>query len=128
MIASTILRHFLEFFFAPDGKPWYEGAVWGNVVAILPLAVLGTAGYWIHKYFTHEHKRFDAETAHDEHTKHLRAILDALDPEVVSESQLDIIADRVNEETPGGLGTVLKKLEELREAERSRLPEEPPSL
>jgi hypothetical protein len=32
--------HFLHFFFAQPGQPWYQAAVWGNVVAIAPTGIL----------------------------------------------------------------------------------------
>jgi hypothetical protein len=92
---------------------WYEGQVWGNIFAIIPAAVLGTIGYWIHKFVTREHESIDAklERQHNEHSKHLKDILDALDPEIESNSQLDVIADRVNEETPSGIGKIIQLLE-----------------
>ena len=33
------LGNFLHFFFG--GHPWYQGAVWGNVVAIIPCGIIG---------------------------------------------------------------------------------------
>ena len=110
---NTDFAHWFHIYFDPYRAPWYEGLVWGNVFAVLPLAVLGTIGYWVHKWVTKDIKEFDAREAHDEHTKHLRAILDALDPEVESDSTLDYIASQVNEETPGGLKTIRDEIKLL---------------
>jgi hypothetical protein len=107
---NTDFVHWWHLYFDPTTGPWYTGQVWGNVFAVLPLAVLGTIGYWVHKWITKDIKEFDSKRAHDEHTRHLRAILDALDPNVESGSQLDVIADRVDETTPGGLGAVLERI------------------
>lgn len=41
MLTASSLAHFWEFFFAPVGQPWYEGNVWGNVVAIVPCGIIG---------------------------------------------------------------------------------------
>lgn len=40
MYSAIFLTHFLEFFFAPPGVAWYQGNVWGNVVAIIPCGIL----------------------------------------------------------------------------------------
>ena len=106
--------HFWNFFFLGEpGHQWWEAATWSNVAAVLPLAVLGTVTYWVHKVLTKDIEKFDAEKAHDEHSKHLRAILDALDPEVESDSVLDYIAGQVNEDTPGGLRTIRDEIKLL---------------
>jgi hypothetical protein len=117
---NTDFVHWWHLYFFPVGKPWYEGLVWGNVFAVLPLALGGTIGYWIHKWVTKDIKEFDAKRAHDEHSKHLRAILDALDPDVASGSQLDIIADRVDETTPNGLGTIRDEIRRLQASESTQ--------
>jgi hypothetical protein len=108
------MSHFLQFFFAPDGKPWFEGAVWGNVVAVAPLAILGTVGYWIHRLFTREHERVNEklERLHNAHSQHLKAILDALDPDTEGgiadvHAKLDAIKDEIDLETPGGIGEAI---------------------
>jgi hypothetical protein len=111
---NTDFLHWWHLYFFPVGKPWYEGLVWGNVFAVLPLALLGTITYWIHKWITKDIEEFDAKKAHDEHSKHLRAILDALDPDVAGDTTLDYIAAQVNEETPGGLKTLRDDIKELR--------------
>lgn len=50
---------------------------------------------------------------HVEHAKHLKAIIDALDPETESDCQLDRIADALNPETPGGVEVIHKKVSEI---------------
>lgn len=110
---NTDFAHWFHEYFDPYHAPWYDGLVWGNVFAVLPLAVLGTFGYWVHKWITKDIEEFDAKKAHDEHSKHLRAILDALDPEVESDTTLDYIAAQVNEETPGGLKTIRDEIKLL---------------
>jgi len=110
---NTDFQQWWYTYFDPHHAPWYTGQVWGNVFAVLPLAVLGTVTYWVHKVLTKDIEKFDAEKAHDEHSKHLRAILDALDPEVESDSTLDYIAGQVNEDTPGGLKTIRDEIKLL---------------
>ena len=119
---NTDFQHWWNYYFWGSHAPipknvWYERGVWGNVFAVLPLAVLGsifgTIGYQIHKRITKDIKKFDAERAHDEHSKHLRAILDALDPEVEGDTTLDFIATQVNENTPGGLKTLRDDIKSL---------------
>ena len=110
MIVALTVIHLLHYMYFPAHEVWYHGAVWSNVFVLAPLAVLGTIGYWIHKLITRDVEEFDAKAAHDEHSKHLRAILDALDPDVESDSELDLIADRVDDETPSGLGVLLREL------------------
>ena len=104
MIAnSTLITHWAQFFFDEPGKVWYEAAVWGNVVAVIPLAILGAIAFFYH--------RAEVKALHETHDRHLRAILNALDPEADSESMLDQIADRVDEKTPGGIQAVLEAIE-----------------
>jgi hypothetical protein len=110
---NTDFAHWWNLYFFPPGKPWYEGLVWGNVFAVLPLAILGTITYWVHKWITKDIQKFDHEASHAELHRKLSLILDQLDPEAESNSTLDLIADRVNEETPGGLGTIRADLRKL---------------
>ena len=95
--------HFSQFFFFPVHEVWYRGAVWGNVVAVIPLAILGAVAFFWH--------RAETKALHETHDAHLKLILKALDPEADSESTLDLIADKVNEETPGGIKAVLDAIE-----------------
>jgi heme exporter protein D len=94
-----LTEHFWRFFFAEHGHHFYEAAVWGNVVAVLPLAILGASGFVYHHTVL--------KRAHESHDAHLKAILAALDPESETDSQLDRIADAVDTTTPGGLTDVL---------------------
>lgn len=104
MIASsTLITHWFQFYFAPANEVWWRGAVWGNVFAVLPLAILGAIAFFYH--------RAEVKALHETHDRHLRAILNALDPEADSESMLDQIADRVDEKTPGGIQAVLEAIE-----------------
>jgi hypothetical protein len=41
-VTAAFLAHFLHFFYAPPGQPWYQGNVWGNVVAV---SILVPGGY-----------------------------------------------------------------------------------
>lgn len=96
------LTHFWHYFFAPPHEPWYKGNVWGNVVAVLPMAILGAAGFAYH--------HFALKRLHKAHDKHLKQILDALDPETESETQIDRIAELVDDRQPGGVTVVLEEL------------------
>ena len=113
-----LTQHFWAYYFTGyQVHHAYEAAVWGNVIAIFPsaplLLILGVLAYYFHKRaMAPLHEKIDmlAQTHADQHDEHMRAvksILDALDPDTESESQLDVIADRVDEKTPGGLKSVL---------------------
>ena len=99
------MLEFLRFFFAPLHEPWYHGAVWGNVVAVVPLGLMGF--FWLRS------KHIALTEVHAQHNRHLESILAALDPEAESETTLDLIADKVDETTPGGLGTIRERLETI---------------
>jgi len=49
--------------------------------------------------------------AHAEHSKGLEHLLKALDPDEDTDNMLDRIADKVDEETPGGVRAILDALE-----------------
>jgi hypothetical protein len=102
------MLHFLQFFFAPEGKPWFEGAVWGNVIAVLPLAILAALGWLWHKSAVSElHRKLNALAArHDEHAERLKRLLDAVDPDM--EAKLDEIKNSVDPDTPVGLTAWLR--------------------
>jgi len=108
---NTDFVHWWHLYFDPAEKPWYEGQVWGNVFAVLPLAVLGTIGYWVHKFVAKEHEDIDVklERQHNEHSEHLKKILDALDPE--TPGSLANIEDALDPQTPSGIGEILKRLD-----------------
>lgn len=122
-----VFAGFERYYFTPLGKSWWEGAVWGNVLAIWPSApvivLLGAVAYYMHKRAVAPlHEKLDALTEahvqaqkdqvehHEKLDRHLAALADALDPGTDSETQLDVIADRTNEATPGGLGTIHAEL------------------
>jgi len=107
--------HFVHFFFFGPGQPvWYERAVWGNVVAVIPLALLAGAGWLWHKGAVEEmHRKLDAAAKRaDVHAEHMKRILDALDPDTdggiadVTAAVADV-RDRLDVSTPGGLTDVL---------------------
>lgn len=107
---STLIAHFWQFFFVPpeQGVPWYHGQVWGNVVAVLPLALLGAAGFAYHHFVLRRvHRQIEAR--HDEHSRRLCEILNVLDPD--SEGGLSVVLDRLDTRTPDGLKTVLDAIE-----------------
>lgn len=49
--------HFLQFFFAQPHQPWYQAAVWGNVVAVVPCGILGFL--WGDRCFKRLHKKLN---------------------------------------------------------------------
>jgi hypothetical protein len=87
--------HFWEFFFAEPGKHWYESAVWGNVMAIVPCGFI--AFFWLRS------KHLALTETHRLHAEKLDKLLAALDPEEMTDSQLDRIMEALDLETPGGL-------------------------
>lgn len=128
MLANTLITHFWEFFFVPTEPhtPWYHGQVWGNVVAVLPLAILG-AGAFAYHHFVVKGLHDELLRKHDEHSEHLRKIIEALDPETESDSTLDLIADRVDDGTPGGIGVLRERIDELKRAGQAQLPSQRPA-
>lgn len=105
---AIFITHFWQYFFFPAHEVWYRGNVWGNVVAVLPLAILGIIG------FTYHH--FVLKNLHESHDQHLKLIIDALDPETDAETQIDRIAELVDETKPGGVTTVLEAVRNLHDA------------
>jgi hypothetical protein len=99
------MLHFLQFFFAPKGQPWYMGAVWGNVVAVLPLFLVGAAGFTYHHVVL---KRL-----HRAHSARLREILDVLDPSTDGGIALlhSELAGYMDPMTHSGIGLVLERLD-----------------
>jgi hypothetical protein len=111
--------YFWEFFFdnTPTQNHFYEAAVWGNVIAILPLAIASIIAFVWHKGIVKQtHKKLDAlAEKHTEHTEHLKKILDLLDPETdggisVVHEKIDRMENELNLETPGGLKTILDSI------------------
>jgi hypothetical protein len=127
LMLAVFLTHWFHFYFwgGPSPVPvniWYERGVWGNVFAVLPLAPIGVAagiaGYiWHKRIIARLHRRIDGlAAAHDEHAVHLKALLDAMDPETdggitVLHERLDKVADDLDPLTPGGLGVINKRFD-----------------
>jgi hypothetical protein len=93
------VTHFLQFFFAQPGKPWFEAAVYGNVVAIMPCGVV----LWLYLRSRHlaileAHEAL--KLAHLSHADKLDKILDHFDPDTgtVAElhTKLDAIVERLD--------------------------------
>lgn len=80
----------------------YWPEVRGNVYAIVPCALLGF--FWLRS------KHLALARAHRAHSAQLKLILQHLDPEAATDGLLDLIADRVDHTTPGGVGEVYKAL------------------
>jgi hypothetical protein len=115
---DVLFTHWFHFFFWGGAQPspspvWYERAVWGNVVAVLPLAVLGLIGFLWHRGVVKElHAKIDREAdARAEHTQHLKKIMDALDPE--TGGGIADVLDRLEPSTPSGIGVLAGKLDAL---------------
>ena len=114
--------YFWEFFFdnTPAQHHFYEAAVWGNVVAVLPLAIVAIIAFIWHKGVVEEtHRKLDVlAEKHDEHAEHLKKILDALNPETdggisLLHEHIQRIENEINLKTPGGLKTILDEIEKL---------------
>ena len=105
---NTDFAHWWHLYFDPAEKVWYEGAVWGNIFAILPAGVLGAIAFFWHGVLVDEAKK-----AADQHTRHLKKILDALDPESDGgvHIKLDQIVDDLDPKTDSGIGVIIHKLE-----------------
>jgi hypothetical protein len=118
MPLAFFIDHWFHFFFW-GGNPsptnvWYERAVWGNVVAVFPLAALGLVGYLWHRGVMKEaHEKLDRLAAvHAAHTAHLKQLLDALDPE--TDGGLGDLRDLLDVATPGGIGALREQLDDLK--------------
>lgn len=81
----------------------YWAEVKGNVYAIVPCGI----AVWV--WVRVKHKAL--MEAHQEHSKGLEHLLKALDPDEETDNMLDRIADRVDENTPGGIRAVLDAVE-----------------
>jgi hypothetical protein len=113
MLATFFFSHAYHFFFQPGhGSQWYEGNVFGNLVAIIPSGVL----LWLYLRSRHlavleAHQAL--RIAHVSHAEKLDKILEHLDPEAATDGMLDVIADRVDLDSPGGLQVLAERLEGL---------------
>jgi len=103
---STLIAHFIEYMFiGGHGEPWYHAAIWGNIFVLFVAVPLGWLGLWWHK---REQAAF-----HRSHDAKLKKLLEALDPEIESDTQIDHILELVDETTPGGAGTILEEIKKL---------------
>lgn len=112
MSATLFFTHFWHFFFDPNtpNTAWYQGNVWGNVVAVAPLAILGVLAFWWHH--SGVHKKLDAQARLLEtHGAHLALIVDALDPE--TDGGLTDVLDRLDPTTDGGIKVIVDRLAAL---------------
>jgi hypothetical protein len=117
---AFLIDHFWQYNFFPVHEAWYRGAAWPNVAAVLPLAVLGIVGLVYHHTILRR--------LHTEHSVHLKAILDVLDPD--TEGGLAIVNDRLDLETPGGIRVIRDRIDEfetqvLHNGHRAEPPHEP---
>ena len=115
-LTASIIANFWHFFFWGGHYPigpsnvWYERAVWGNVVATLPLGIIAALGFWWHH--SGVHKKLDHQARQLElHGRHLKALIEALDP--ASEGGLADVLDRLDPKTPSGIGAILERLDKL---------------
>lgn len=105
-MTAVLFWSFWHYYFWPAAGPWWLGAVWGNVIAIVPLFCL-----------TLEH-RMAVAAAQRVHSQHLEKIIDWIDPATdggvsVVHQRLDAICDLLDADTPGGVGTVRTAIEAL---------------
>lgn len=84
----------------------YWAEVKGNVYAIGPCAVVAAFVVWV--------KHRALMEAHRAHAVKLTRILEHLDPDAETDGLLDRIADRVDEQTPGGIRAVIDRVDALR--------------
>jgi len=55
------MTEFIRFFFLPQGQPWYQGAVWGNILQgllfLVPSVILIVWRAEMHHRKAEEHRR-----------------------------------------------------------------------
>lgn len=111
MFAVIFFAHAYWFFFDPGhGAQWYEGNVYGNLVAIVPTGLI--LFFYIrsrHLAVMESHRALKA--AHIEHAAKLDKLLDHLDPE--TPGPINEVLDRLDPETPGGLQVVAASIKTL---------------
>jgi hypothetical protein len=86
--------HFLQFFFAQPGKPWYEAAVYGNIVAVAPCGAI--LWLWLrsrHVAVLEAHEALKA--AHLSHAEKLDRLLDHFDPDTGTVAELHMKLDAI---------------------------------
>jgi len=96
---------------------FYEALVWGNVWAILPCGIIAFL-YVRSKHLAIVAAQEELKAAHISHAEKFNKLLDKLDPESDGGIQeihdtVQIIKDQVDENTPGGIKTVLDKIDKI---------------
>jgi hypothetical protein len=118
MIALVFFAHAYWFFFDPGaGHQWYEGNVYGNLVAIVPTGLI--LFFYIrsrHIAVMESHKAL--AKAHNEHAEKLAQVLDKLDPATDGgiadvHLALAVLKDDLDPATPGGIGVLAADLAKL---------------
>ena len=120
MVYQASLAHFWHFFFAPTGQPWYQGNVYGNIVALVPCAFLGGFFGWLWsktKYWPLNliHAKLDSlHERHDTHDRRLHELAQSMHALTDSHVQLHEKLDRHLAEPPN----VPPRAAELKERQR----------
>ena len=102
--------HWFQYNFAPHAELWYRGAIWPNVFVILvvaPLTFLWLRGKHLAILAAHD----SLKAAHVEHAEKLDRLLNKLDPD--TEGGIATVLDRLDENTPHGVGAIHEKLKAL---------------
>jgi hypothetical protein len=111
ILATVFFAHAWWFFFDPGhGAQWYEGNVYGNLVAIIPTGVL------LFLYLRSRHLAVVAahqelKKAHDEHARKLDLVLKHFDPE--GQGSIAQVLDALDPVSPGGLQVIAEKIDAL---------------
>lgn len=100
---ATFFWSWWHYYFAPHGQPWWAGAVWGNIFALLPMMLIAGLGFWWHHTVL--------ARAHRLHSRHLAAIIDLLDPR--TDGGIAVVLDRLDPLTPGGIRAIVDRLDQL---------------
>ena len=108
---ATFVSHAWHFFFQPGhGSQWYEGNVYGNLVAIVPSGVL----LWL--YLRSRHLAIltahaELKAAHVDHAEKLDKLLNKLDPD--TRGGITDVLNRLEVSTPGGIQLLDAKVERI---------------
>src|ERR1035441_8189235 len=108
---AAFLMRWVQFNFSPPHEPWYHGATWANVVAIVPCAL--ALWLWLRaRHLTILAAHAELKAAHVEHAAKLDKLLNKLDPD--TRGGISDVLDQLDPETPGGLQVLDEKLDSLR--------------
>jgi hypothetical protein len=118
MLATFFLSHAWWFFFDPRGAEWYEGNVYGNLVAIVPTGLIFFL-YLRSRHLAVIAAHEEMKAAHVEHAEKLDKLLDKLDPSSdggIADVHAAIaeVKDALDPVTPGGLHVVVERLDDLK--------------